>query len=207
LVKNQGWLIGSVDTHQKIGKVEFTNFSRLEESLSNFRNHFSVENFIGIFFLGSFWNNIFRCSGQLEDRAHEVPKVGIFTFSVRFHSLFEVCLDRDTIHQEIFFKHFKVLSWVSCNVVRWIKLLKFERWWVNRFAFWDSLSKLLNTSNGCDHSSNGILRAFFLVGSLELLDSNVKHKERFIFISNAFKKIKKIKFTSKGFKNSLLNLG
>ena len=81
-----------------------------------------------------------------------------------------------------------------------------ESWSIDSFAGWYTCFKLLNRSNCGDDTSDSFSWIFGLNGCFELSDSSIKHKKRFILVTNACQKGIEIKFTSKSLENSLIYL-
>ena len=77
---------------------------------------------------------------------------------------------------------------------------------IDGLAGWESLFELSNTSNDGDNSTDCFLWALVLDSSLKLLESSVEYKKGFVFISDAFKKSKEIKFSSESLQDSLFDL-
>jgi hypothetical protein len=99
-----------------------------------------------------------------------------------------------------------MFGWVSSNFVGRNKLVIFESGGVDGLTGWESLFELSNSSNGSDHASECFLWALILDSCFKLLECSVEDKKGFIFISDAFKKSKKIKFSSESLQDSLFDL-
>ena len=186
LVKDQRSLISFIDAYQKVGEIEGTNLSWLEESLGNLSNHVSVHDKFSILLFLFDWG--LSSGSNFKDRSKVVSEANKIVLSPGFHGHSTVFLDWNTIDEEVFFESLEVLKWVSSDFISRLELLEVESGSINSFTGWETGLGLFNTGNCSDDSSNGVLWVLFFVSSLELLDSSVEHQKSFILITDAWEK-------------------
>jgi len=186
LVKDQRSLISFIDAYQKVGEIEGTNLSWLEESLGNLSNHVSVHDKFSILLFLFDWG--LSSGSNFKDRSKIVSEANKIVLSPRFHGHSTVFLDWNTIDEEVFFESLEVLKWVSSDFISRLELLEVESGSINSFTGWETSLGLFDSGNSSDDSSNGILWVLFFVSSLELLDSSVEHQKSFILITDAWEK-------------------